>query len=77
MFGLFVRTLTAGHKSFLLNRDKSTQPIHMHLYKKQKGFSNVFLNFWNVDKILKTFRKKITLIADVFPKLRIQKNFVR
>ena len=74
---LFVNTLTAGHKFSLLNRDKLTQPIQMQLSKKQKAFSNVFLHFWRVDNILNTFTKKVTLIADVFPKLRIPKNVVR
>ena len=67
----------AGHKFSLLNRDKLTQPIQMQLSKKQKAFSNVFLHFWRVDNILNTFTKKVTLIADVFPKLRIPKNVVR
>ena len=49
----------------------------MQLSKKQKAFSDVFLQFWNVDKIFNIIRKKITLIADVFPKLRIPKDIVR
>ena len=49
----------------------------MQLSEKQKYFSNIFLNFWNVDKILDTFQKKMTLIADVFTKWRIPKNVVR
>ena len=49
----------------------------MQLSKKQKAFSNVFLQFWNVDKISNTFMKKMTLIANRFPKLRIAKNVVR
>ena len=49
----------------------------MQLSKTQKAFSDVFLQFWNVDKIFNIIRKKITLIADVFPKLRIPKDIVR
>ena len=49
----------------------------MQLSKKQKAFSNFFLRFWNVDKILNTFRKKMTLIADVFLKLAIPKNVAK
>ena len=45
IFGLFVTTLTAGYKFSLLKRDKLTQPIQMQLSKKQKAFSNVFLQF--------------------------------
>ena len=35
------------------------------------------LHFWNVDKILDTFKQKMTPMADVFRKLRIPKNVVR
>ena len=77
MLGLFVNTLTAGHKFSLLIRDKLTQPIHMQLSKKQKAFSKVFPNFWNVDKIMNTFRKNVTLLADLFQNLRIPKTVVR
>ena len=77
MFGLFLNTLTAGHKFSLLNTDKLTQPIQMQLSKKKKLLLKFFLHFWNVDKILNTIKKKMTLIADVFPKLQIPKNVVR
>ena len=50
------------------------QAIQMQLSKKQKDF---FLQFWNVYKILNTFRKKMTLKANVFAKLQIPKNVVR
>ena len=39
---LFVNTLTADDKHYLLNRDKFTQQIQMHLYQKQKTFSEFF-----------------------------------
>ena len=44
----------------------------MQLSKKQKAFSQLFfLNFWNVDKILNTFKEKTSLKTDLFPKLPI------
>ena len=53
----------------------------MQLSRKQKVFQKFFLHFWNVDKILNTFikkkKKKMALIADVFPKLRIPKGIFR
>ena len=49
----------------------------MQLSKKKKLLLKFFLHFWNVDKILNTIKKKMTLIADVFPKLQIPKNVVR
>ena len=39
---LFVNTLTADDKHYLLNRDKFTQRIQMQLYQKQKPFSEFF-----------------------------------
>ena len=36
VLGLIVNSLTADDKYSLLYRDHVTQPIRMHLYKKQK-----------------------------------------
>ena len=43
--GLFVNTLTANDKHYLLNRDNLTQPIQMILYQKQKTLSQFFFAF--------------------------------
>ena len=43
--GLFVNTLTADHKYSFLNSDSLTQPIGMHLSKKQKKFCQIFSAF--------------------------------
>ena len=74
---LFVNALTADDKYSLLNRDNLTQPIQTELSQRQKKISQLFLPFWNAKKILNTFKKKMTLIADVFPKLRTLKNVVK
>ena len=74
---LFPNTLSADGKYSLLNRDNLTQPIQMQVPRKQKNFEIFFLHFWNLVEILNIFKKKMTLMADVFPKLRIQKNLVR
>ena len=42
---LFLNTLTADDKHYLLNRDNLTQPIQMQLYQKQKTFSEFFFAF--------------------------------
>ena len=75
---LFINTLSADGKYSLLNRDNLTQPIQMQLSRKQKTFSVFFsaflksnLNFEHIQK------KKMTLIAELFPKLRTTKNLVR
>ena len=45
--------------------------------KKQQLFHNFFLHFPNLHEILNIFKKKMTFIADLFPKLRTPKNVVR
>ena len=45
--------------------------------KKEKLFLNFFLHFRNVHQILNIFKKKMTFIADLFPKLRTRKDVVR
>ena len=37
--------------------------------KNKRVFVNFLLHFWNVHEILNIFKKRMTLIADVFPKL--------
>ena len=39
---LFVNTLAADEKHYLLNRDNLTQPTQMQLSQKQKDFSQFF-----------------------------------
>ena len=75
---LFRNTESADIKYSLLNRDNLTQPVQMQVSRKQKTLSQFFsaflksnLNFEHIQK------KKMTLIADVYPKLRTQKNLVR
>ena len=51
----------------------------MQFPKEQKALSQFFFFFFflNFYKILHTFKKKMTLIADVFWRLRIPKNVFR
>ena len=42
--------------------------------KKKKIFSIFFQHFGNLVEILDIFEKTVTLIAEVFPKLRTPKN---
>ena len=62
---VFVNTLTADEQYSLLK-----QPIPARLSEKQKAFFKFFLTF-------SKFRKKMTFIADLLPKLRTPKNVVR
>ena len=42
---MFVNTLTADDKYFLLNRDNLTPPNRMQLSQKETAFSQFFLTF--------------------------------
>ena len=52
-------------------------PIQMHLSQKQKIFSGSFYAFFESALDFEHFRKKMTLIAYVFPKLPTTKNVLR
>ena len=74
---LFPNTLRADGKYSLFNRDNLTQPIQMQLSRKQKTFSEFFAAFLKSSLNFEHFQqKKMTLIAEVFPKLRTPKNIV-
>ena len=45
--------------------------------KNNKLFLNFYLYFWNLDQILQILKKKMTLVANVFSKLRTSRNPVR
>ena len=55
---LFVNTLTAEDKYFLLNRDNLTQPIPMKLSGKQKTFSEFFSEVLKSKLIFEHFQKE-------------------
>ena len=74
---LFVNTLTAVVKYSLLNRDNLTQPIQILLSQKQKNLSQLLSQFLQFTLNFQHFPKKITVIADVFLKLRTPKKLVR
>ena len=74
---LFVKQLTPDDKNYLLNRDNLTQLIQMELSQKQKTFCQLFFAFLKSILNFNHFLKKMTLIANVFAKLKALKNFVR
>ena len=74
---LFVNTLTADDKYCLLYRDNLTQPIQIRLSQKQKTFSQFFSAFLKSTLNFEHFQKKMTLIADVFPKIPSPKKVIR
>ena len=75
---LFVNTLTADDKYSLPNRDNLTQSIQTLLSQKPKTFSEFFSSFLRSALNFEHFqKKKMTLIADVFPKLPSPKKVIR
>ena len=69
ILGLFVNTLSEDERYCLLYKDNLLQPIQILLSEKQKTFSEFFSQFLKSTLIFERFQKKMTLIADVFPKL--------
>ena len=69
ILGLFVNTLSEDDKYCLLYNDNLLQPIQILLSQKQKTFSQFFSAFLKSTLNFEHFRKKINLIADIFPKL--------
>ena len=75
--GLFLNTLTDDDKYSFLCRDNLTQPYQILLSQKQKTFSEFFSAFLKSTLNFEHFQKKMTLIADVFPKLPSPKKVIR
>ena len=74
---LLVKTLTDDEKYSLLYREKLTEPIQILLSQKRKSFSQLSSAFLKYTLNFNIFKKKMTLIADVFPKLPSPKNLSR
>ena len=77
ILGLFIKTLSDDDKHCLLYRDNLTQPIQILLSQKQKTFSEFFSPFLKYTLNFEHFETKMTLIADVFPKLPSPKKVIR
>ena len=75
--GLFLNTFFDEDKYSLLSSDNLTQPIQILLSQKQKTFSEFFSPFSKSTLNFEDFQKKMTLIADVFPKLPSPKMVIR
>ena len=77
ILGHFVNTLTADDKYSLCNTELLLQPIQMQLSKKEKIF-RIFCSISGMYISFLTFKKKkMTLIAYIFPKLVNPKDVVR
>ena len=76
ILGVFVNTLPADEKYYLLNRDNLAQPIQMQLSQKQKTFSQFLFAFLKSILNYKHFQKKMTVRAAVFAEIPTPKNMV-
>ena len=74
---LFVKTLTDGDKYCVFYRDNLRQPIQLLLSEKQKNFSEFFSAFLISTLNFVHFQTKMTLIADLVPKLPSPKKVIR
>ena len=70
ILGLFVNPLTADDKYSLLNRGNLFEHLQMQLSEKQKIFSEFFFAFSKFSFNFELFQQKVSLIADVFLKLK-------
>ena len=77
ILGLFVNTLSEDDRYCLLYKDNLLQPIQILLSQKQKTFSQFFSPFLKSRLNFERFQNKMTLIADVFPKLPSPKKVIR
>ena len=77
ILGLFVNTLSEDDRYCLLYKDNLLQPIQILLSQKQRTFSEFFSPFLKSTLNFERFQKKMTLIADLFPKLPSPKKVIR
>ena len=75
--GHFPNKLSDDDKYCLLYRDNLTQPIQILLSQKQKTFFQRFSPVLKSTLNFDYFQKKMTLIADVCPKLLSPKKVLR
>ena len=76
-FRAFFNTLTAYDRYSFISKNKWMQTIQMRLSRKPKIFSELFWAFFASVLNFKHFQTKMTLIADVFPKLLTTKYVLR
>ena len=77
ILGLLVNTLTDDDKYSLLYRDNLPQQIQILLSQKPKTFSRLSSEIFIPTLNFEILKKKITLIAELFPKLPSPKKVSR
>ena len=69
--------MTTGDNYSIVTRANWMQTIQMHLSQTQKIFSKFFTAFFEFALNFEYFRKKMSLIAYVYPKLPTTKDELR
>ena len=77
ILGVFVNTLTADAKYPVQDCQNFLLPIQMNSPKNQKLFPNFSFHFWHLHQMLNILKKRMILIANIFPKLQTVKILLR
>ena len=73
---VFVNRLTADGKYHVEGFEDLQLPIEMELSEKPKLYLNFLFHFSNVHQMFNILKKRMIVIANVFPKLETVKIFV-
>ena len=76
-FTPFLNTLTADDKYSLISKDKWMERIQFHLSQKQSILYEFIFRFFESAFNFEHFKKKMTVIPYVFPKLPAMKDVLR
>ena len=66
---VFVNTMTADDKYHVHYHGNLLLLIQMQLFKKQKIFLDFLFDLWKLHEILNILKKKMMVIANIFPNL--------
>ena len=72
ILGVFVNTLTADAKYPVQDCQNFLLPIQMNSPKNQKLFPNFSFHFWHLHQMLNILKKRMIVIANIFPKLQTE-----
>ena len=74
---VFFNTLTGGGKYPVQDCQCMPLPFKCNYLKNEKLFLHFLFHFWNLHLILNNLKQKMTVIANVFHKLKTVKILVR
>ena len=74
VLGVFVDIFTADDKYSFSKRENILQDIRMQLSEKSSILINFILHCWNLNQTFNNLKKKMSLRAQVIPKLFTRKN---